>query len=55
MADPPEELIVDHLDMSLWGNRFRANGETLEVKTPDGGIRPFEDCSADFCEVGFSF
>ncbi len=55
IADPPDGLIVDKLDMSLGGLGFRANGDSLQVLFPGGGASVFTGCVADNCQVGMSF
>jgi hypothetical protein len=51
-VNPPSEIIVEMLKMSLAGYTFEANGDFLHVGLPDGKIAKFTSCIMDYCDVG---
>lgn len=53
-VDPPRELVVEKLNMSLYGLAFEANGDFLRIRFPGGGVSEFTSCIADNCQIGFS-
>lgn len=55
LADPPDGLIVDRLNMTLNGRTFEADGSILRVRTVGGGVMQFTACSAVNCQVGMAF
>lgn len=55
LVQPPNKLIVDRLDMNLDGLGFEANGDSLNVRFPGGGVNEFTGCGSDNCRVGMSF
>jgi hypothetical protein len=55
LADPPDKLIIDRLNMTLNGRTFEANGNFLRVGMAGGGAMEFTSCIADNCAVGMAF
>ncbi len=55
LADPPDRLIVDKLNMTLNGRTFEANGNFLRLRSVGGGVMEFTSCIADNCAVGMAF
>ena len=51
-VNPPNEIIVERLKMSLCGISFDANGDLLKVTHPNGATANFTSCLADNCQVG---
>lgn len=54
-AEPPHGLVVEKVDMLLGGYRFVANGDDLEIHTPDGSNFNFSSCYLGDGRVGVSF
>lgn len=52
VADPPQGLVVDKLDMLLYGFRFLGAPNLLKVGSPNGGMNTFTSCMADNCKIG---
>ena len=55
VANPPDKLTVDRLNMFLNGMLFEANGDFLRVRTAQGGTMEFTSCIADNCHIGMAF
>ncbi len=55
IANPPDTIVVDRLNMYLYGFIFEANGNFLKVKQPNGSVMEFTSCIADNCQVGMAF
>ena len=55
VAEPPDGLLVEQLDMSFKGIRFIGSPGELKVQFPGGGGGTFTGCLADNCHVGMSF
>jgi hypothetical protein len=55
IANPPDKIVVDQLNMFLNGHFFEANGDFLRVRDPQGGIIEYTSCIADNCQVGMEF
>lgn len=55
VVEPPNKLIVDRLDMTLGGIEFKANGDSLSVKHPNGLVTVLTGCVSDNGKVGISF
>jgi hypothetical protein len=53
-VNPPRELIVEKLSMSLGGIGFEANGDFLRVRYPNGGVNDFTSCIVDGSQVGLA-
>jgi len=53
-VEPPREIIVDKLSMSLGGYGFEANGDFLRIRSPGGCINEFTSCISNNNQVGFS-
>jgi hypothetical protein len=47
VADPPVGLIVENLDMFLYGYHFQGSRDNLVVRLPGGGSMSFKSCLAD--------
>lgn len=54
LADPPQGLIVERMDMLLHGFRFVGGPNLLQVVTPSGGTTTLTSCLCDNCKVGLS-
>src|SRR6266545_6167963 len=52
VANPPDGIVVDQLDMFLGGFRFLGSPGQLVVESPGGGRNTFVSCLADHCAVG---
>lgn len=55
LANPPDGVVVEQLDMCLGGFRFLGSPGQLVVESPGGGRNTFVSCLADHCAVGMSF
>lgn len=54
VADPPCGLIVERMDMLLYGIRFTGGPNVLQVAFPGGGMSTFTSCLVDNCKVGLA-
>lgn len=55
IAEPPNKIIVDRLNMSINDMLFQANGDFLRVTNPRGAIMEVTSCIVDNCQVGIHF
>lgn len=53
-VDPPNELVVERLDMALGAYRLEANGDSLVIYQGSNGRAELTNCIADHCQVGIS-
>lgn len=54
VAQPPEGIKVERLDMLIGNVRFRGNENSLKVIYPDGAEMILTQCIASHCNVGLS-
>ncbi|GEM_PF-3721232 len=54
VADPPSGLIVENVDMLVYGLHFTGDRDQLVVGFPGGGSTRFTSCLADNCRVGLA-
>jgi hypothetical protein len=54
VADPPSGLIVENVDMLVYGLHFTGDRDHLVVGFPGGGSTRFTSCLADNCRVGLA-
>lgn len=52
VAEPPHDLVIERLDMRVYGLHFTGNADELAVAFPGGGVSVFTSCLADNCRVG---
>lgn len=55
VAKPPKGLIIEKLDMHLYGIQFIADENILTVKYPGGAAMSFQGCLFSDSRVGMSF
>lgn len=53
-VDPPNELVVERLNMAVGDYRFEANSESLIIYQGTHGRYEFTNSIADNCQVGIS-
>ena len=54
VADPPEGLIIERLDMYLYGLHLEGSPDKLIVEFPNGRRSEFTSCLVDNCKVGLA-
>jgi len=54
-ANPPHGIIIEKLDMYLFGLRFLASPDELLVRSLHGGEKRFVSCIVSNCQVGMAF
>lgn len=53
-AKPPNELVVDHIKMSVNGIKILGNKEQFFVERQDKGVSCFSGCLSSYSPVGFN-
>lgn len=52
IADPPHGLVIDKLDMLIYGIRFLGSPDTLKVRFPGGSTLDYTSVMVDNCRIG---